>query len=265
MADGRAEAAVHSAKDMPSVMPARLRAGRGAAGGPTRATAWSGATLAALPAGWRWWPPARPGGGPSWPHLRPDLVFTDLRGNMARRVAVGEEGQVVGRGRRRGRHGAAGLAEARSATCSTRSTCCPRRARAPSPCSAGRTTPATRELLAAIDHEPSHRALRAERAVLAGARWELHACRSAPSPRPASPVTGRPRRVSGLAGQRRRAHRDPAGPARRAIPRRSGPRWRGPCSTGGGAAIEGFDSAPCWTRRRDRLPGRAPARAIPGC
>ena len=61
-----------------------------------------------------------------------------------------------------------GWREQADATSSTRSTCCPRRGRAPSPCSAGPTTTARGALLAAIDHEPSQRALRAERAVLAG-------------------------------------------------------------------------------------------------
>ena len=92
VAEGRAEAAVHSAKDMPSVMPVHFVLGAV----PRRADARDGlvgSTLAGLPAG------ALVATGSArrraqLASLRPDLVFTDLRGNMARRVAFAEEGTV---------------------------------------------------------------------------------------------------------------------------------------------------------------------------
>src|SRR3984957_8762315 len=92
VAEGRAEAAVHSAKDMPSVMPAALVLGAV----PRRADPRDGlvgATLAGLPAGGL----VATGSArrrAQLAALRPDLVFTDLRGNMARRVAVAESGEV---------------------------------------------------------------------------------------------------------------------------------------------------------------------------
>ncbi len=92
VAEGRADAAVHSAKDMPSVMPAQFVLGAV----PQRADPRDGlvgATLAGLPAG------ALVATGSARRRaqlaaLRPDLVFTDLRGNMARRVAMADGGAV---------------------------------------------------------------------------------------------------------------------------------------------------------------------------
>ena len=92
LTDGRADAAVHSAKDMPSVMGDHLVLGAV----PPRADPRDGlvgCTLAGLPAG------ALVATGSArrraqLAYLRPDLVFSDLRGNMARRVAVGEDGSV---------------------------------------------------------------------------------------------------------------------------------------------------------------------------
>ena len=90
--DGRADAAVHSAKDMPSTMGAHLVLGAV----PPRADPRDGlvgCTLAGLPAGGL----VATGSArrrAQLAYLRPDLVFTELRGNMARRVAVGEDGGV---------------------------------------------------------------------------------------------------------------------------------------------------------------------------
>src|SRR5271170_3595678 len=84
VADGRADAAVHSAKDMPSVMDGDFVLGAV----PRRADPRDGlvgATLAGLPAGGL----VATGSArrrAQLAALRPDLVFTDLRGNMARRV-----------------------------------------------------------------------------------------------------------------------------------------------------------------------------------
>ncbi len=108
VADGRADAAVHSAKDMPSSMPAHFVLGAVPPRGDAR-DGLVGCTLADLPAGGL----IATGSArrrAQLAYLRPDLVFTDLRGNMARRVAVGEDGERLGGRRRRRRHGAPRLA-----------------------------------------------------------------------------------------------------------------------------------------------------------
>ena len=90
--DGRADAAVHSAKDMPSTMPGHLVLAAVPPRGDPR-DGLVGCTLAALPAGGL----VATGSArrrAQLAYLRPDLVFTDLRGNMARRVAVGEDGSA---------------------------------------------------------------------------------------------------------------------------------------------------------------------------
>lgn len=91
--DGRADAAVHSAKDMPSIMVADLVL----SAVPRRADARDGlvgCTLGGLPPGALVATgSARRRAQLAW--LRPDLVFTQLRGNMARRVAVGESDDVT--------------------------------------------------------------------------------------------------------------------------------------------------------------------------
>jgi hydroxymethylbilane synthase len=92
VADGRADAAVHSAKDMPSVMaPAFVLAAVPPRADPRDALV--GCALAELPAG------ALVATGSArrraqLAYLRPDLVFRDLRGNMARRVAAAGAGGV---------------------------------------------------------------------------------------------------------------------------------------------------------------------------
>ncbi len=92
VAEGRADAAVHSAKDMPSVMPAQFVLGAVPRHADPR-DGLVGATLAGLPAGGL----VATGSArrrAQLAALRPDLVFTDLRGNMARRVAMADEGRV---------------------------------------------------------------------------------------------------------------------------------------------------------------------------
>ncbi len=164
LADGRADAAVHSAKDMTSTMPPHLAL----AAVPRRADARDGlvgCTLADLP----------PGGlvatgsarrRAQLAYLRPDLVFTDLRGNMARRVAMGEEGGVsavvvaVAAMIRLGWEGRMSdvldpidmLPQAGQGAIAVQCRADDDRASA---------------LITRIDHAPSHRTLRAERAVLA--------------------------------------------------------------------------------------------------
>jgi hydroxymethylbilane synthase len=162
--EGRADAAVHSAKDMTSVMADELEL----AAVPRRADPRDGlvgCTLAGLP----------PGGvvatgsarrRAQLAYLRPDLSFREVRGNMARRVATGEDGSVS--------------AVVVAVAAMERLGWMDRLTEAVDPmlllpqagqgaiavqCRADDTT--TQAVLAAIDDEPSHRCLRAERAVLA--------------------------------------------------------------------------------------------------
>jgi hydroxymethylbilane synthase len=163
--DGRAQAAVHSAKDMPSVMPPDLVLGAV----PQRADARDGlvgSTLADLvPGALVATGSARRRAQLAW--LRPDLVFTQLRGNMARRVAIGESDEVaavvvaVAAMERLGwRERVADildpidvLPQAGQGAIAVQ-------------CQAGGEE--TRRLVGAIDDQPSHRSVGAERAVLAG-------------------------------------------------------------------------------------------------
>ncbi len=164
VAEGRADAAVHSAKDMPSVMPVHLVLGAV----PCRADPRDGlvgSTLAGLPAGGL----VATGSArrrAQLAALRPDLVFTDLRGNMARRVAVAENGEVsavvvaVAAMERLGW-------ERRLVDVLDPVDVLPQAGQGAIAVQCRGDDDETRRLLAAIDHEPSHRSLRSERAVLA--------------------------------------------------------------------------------------------------
>ena len=82
--DGRADIAVHSGKDLPARTPPELTL----VAVPTRADArdaligstWDASRPVPAP------PPARSGGGPNLPRHRPDLVFSELRGNIQTRL-----------------------------------------------------------------------------------------------------------------------------------------------------------------------------------
>jgi hydroxymethylbilane synthase len=164
VAEGRADAAVHSAKDMPSVMPQAFVLGAV----PRRADPRDGlvgATLAGLPAGGL----VATGSArrrAQLAALRPDLVFTDLRGNMARRVAVAEEGKVS----------AVVIAVAAMERLGWMDkvrdlldplVVLPQAGQGAIAVQCRVDDAGTWVLLRSIDDEPSHRALRAERAVLA--------------------------------------------------------------------------------------------------
>ena len=92
--DGRADIAVHSAKDLPSTPRRRAWSSPPCPSGATPATPWSGGTLDDLPAG------GRVGTGSvrrraqlAW--LRPDLTFAGLRGNMETRLAKAAEFDAI--------------------------------------------------------------------------------------------------------------------------------------------------------------------------
>ena len=164
VADGRADAAVHSAKDMPSVMPPAFVL----AAVPPRADRRDGlvgSTLRGLPAG------ALVATGSARRRaqlaaLRPDLTFTELRGNMARRVAVAEEGSVAAVVVAMAAMERLGWTD-KVAYVLDPLEVLPQAGQGAIALQCRADDGATRALLSAVDHEPSHRAVRAERAVLA--------------------------------------------------------------------------------------------------
>jgi len=164
VADGRADAAVHSAKDMPSVMAPSFVFGAV----PPRADprdALVGCALADLPAG------ALIATGSArrraqLAYLRPDLVFRDLRGNMARRVAAAGVGGVTAVVVARAAMERLGWLD-EVADVLDPVDVLPQAGQGAVAVQCRADDERTRTLLSAIDHGATHRALRAERAVLA--------------------------------------------------------------------------------------------------
>ena len=165
VADGRADAAVHSAKDMTSTMAPGLVL----AAVPPRADPRDGlvgSTLAGLP----------PGGlvatgsarrRAQLAYARPDLSFTEIRGNMARRVSRGEDGSVaavvvaVAAMERLGwMHRLTDVLDPLDLL--------PQAGQGAIAVQCRSDDAATKALLSRIDDPASHRAVRAERSVLAG-------------------------------------------------------------------------------------------------
>jgi len=159
--DGRADLAVHSAKDLPSTTPERLVI----AAVPERADprdALVGRALADLAPGAR----IATGSARRRSQLanhRPDLTFVGLRGNMDTRIAAAAD------------HGAVMVALAalerlgradEVAEVLDPSVVLPQAGQGTLAIECRADDDATRARLAAIDHEPSHRTLRAERAFL---------------------------------------------------------------------------------------------------
>jgi hydroxymethylbilane synthase len=161
---GRADVAVHSAKDMTSVMPEDLVL----AAVPERADARDGlvgCALADLPAGGL----IATGSArrrAQLAYLRPDLSFTELRGNMARRVAVGESDEVAAAVVAVAAMVRLGWSERVSDVLDPVDVL-PQAGQGAIALQCRTDDRETRRLLAAVDHRPSHRAIRAERAVLA--------------------------------------------------------------------------------------------------
>ena len=162
--DGRADCAVHSAKDMTSVMPEHLVL----AAVPPRADARDGlvgCALAELPAGGL----IATGSArrrAQLAYLRPDLAFTDLRGNMARRVAVGESDAVSAAVVAVAAMERLGWADRLSDVLDPVDVL-PQAGQGAIALQCREDDGPTRDLVGAIDHGPSHSAVRAERAVLA--------------------------------------------------------------------------------------------------
>jgi hydroxymethylbilane synthase len=165
VAEGRAHAAVHSAKDMTSVM----EDGFTLAAVPPRADARDGlvgCTFADLPPG------SLIATGSArrrsqLASLRPDLSFTDVRGNMERRVSLAEEGSVTAV--------VVAVAAMERLGWMARLTdvlnpidMLPQAGQGAIAVQCRTDDVETRQLLSTIDDELSHRTLRAERAALAG-------------------------------------------------------------------------------------------------
>ena len=165
VADGRADAAVHSAKDMTSIMTPGLVL----AAVPRRADPRDGLVgcrLADLP----------PGGliatgsarrRAQLAYLRPDLSFAEIRGNMERRVSRGEDGSVaavvvaVAAMERLGwMHRLTDIVDPLDML--------PQAGQGAIAVQCRADDAAILALLSAIDDPASHRAVRAERSVLAG-------------------------------------------------------------------------------------------------
>jgi hydroxymethylbilane synthase len=100
-------------------------------------------------------------------NLRPDLIFTDLRGNMARRVARGEDGSVSAVVVAVAAMDRLGWTDRLSDVLDPMDVL-PQAGQGAIAVQCRADDDETRRLLGAADHEPTHRALRAERAVLAG-------------------------------------------------------------------------------------------------
>jgi len=240
--DGRAGAAVHSAKDMTSVMPDHLVFGAV----PRRADPRDGlvgSTLAGLPAGGV----VATGSArrrAQLAALRPDLVFTDLRGNMARRVAVAEDGAVSAVVVAVAALERLGWADRLSDVLDPVDVL-PQSGQGAIAVQCRADDAVTRRLLAAIDHEPSHRALRAERAVLAALGGSCTVPVGAFAE--AEEATGRTLRVSGLLASGD-GHTVIRLTRRGDDPDAVGAEVARALLEGGGAAIEGFggllDDAP---------------------
>jgi hydroxymethylbilane synthase len=240
VADGRADAAVHSAKDMPSVMAPSFVLGAV----PPRADprdALVGCRLAELPAG------ALIATGSArrraqLAYLRPDLVFRDLRGNMARRVAAAGVGGVTAV--------VVALAAMERLGWLDQVTdvldpvdLLPQAGQGAIAVQCRADDERTRTLLAAVDHEATHRALRAERAVLATLGGSCTVPVGALAVEvDGAPGTARALRVSGLVASAdghtmirlsREGH----------DPEAVGTAVARALLEGGGAAIEGFDAS----------------------
>jgi hydroxymethylbilane synthase len=245
VAHGRADAAVHSAKDMPSVMgPAFVLAAV-----PPRADprdALIGCRLAELPAG------ALIATGSArrraqLAYLRPDLVFRDLRGNMARRVAAAGAGGVT----------AVVVAVAAMERLGWLDQVTdvldpvdvlPQAGQGAIAVQCRADDERTRTLLRAIDDDATHRAVRAERAVLAtlggsctvpvGAFAEVI---------PATDRVAPALRVSGLVASAD-GHTMIRLSREGDDPEAVGAEVAQALLEGGGAAIEGFDAGPVGSR-----------------
>ncbi|MHB8220673.1 MAG: hydroxymethylbilane synthase [Acidimicrobiales bacterium] len=162
--EGRADVAVHSAKDLPARTPPDMVL----AAVPSRADARDalvGSTLAGLPTGGV----VATGSARRRAQLanaRPDLSFVDLRGNMATRAAKAEEAGVDAVVVAVAAFDRLGWRDRITDVLATE-VCLPQVGQGALALECRDDDVATRAVLAAVDHAPAHRTLAAERAFLA--------------------------------------------------------------------------------------------------
>lgn len=163
--DGRADAAVHSAKDMPAHHPAGL----GLAAIAPRADAGDvlvGGRLGDLRPG------ARIGTGAprrraQLAHLRPDLTFAELRGNIATRLEAAASHPIVMAAAALDRLGVDPTEHGLEVDALDHADLLPQVGQGAIAVETRADESGIADLLLAADHEPSHRAVTAERAFLA--------------------------------------------------------------------------------------------------
>ncbi|WP_353229715.1 hydroxymethylbilane synthase [Novosphingobium sp.] len=171
LADGTIDAAVHSMKDVETVRPATLTITAVLPRADVRDTLIGADSIATIPAGARVGTSA-PRRAAQMLHTRPDLTVVSFRGNVATRLGRLERGEADVT-----LLAAAGLDRLGVADVGTpldAATWLP----APAQGAIGIECLAARDdviaLFAAIDHAPSHAAIRAERALLAGLGGTCH-------------------------------------------------------------------------------------------
>jgi hydroxymethylbilane synthase len=171
LADGTIDAAVHSMKDVETLRPVELAIIAVLPRADVRDTLIGATSLAAIPAGARVGTSA-PRRAAQMLNARPDLTIVSFRGNVATRIGRLERGEADVT-----LLAAAGLERLDVASVGTPldpATWLP----APAQGAIGIECLAARDdlfdLFAAIDHAPSHAAIRAERALLAGLGGTCH-------------------------------------------------------------------------------------------
>ena len=162
--DGRADLAVHSAKDLPVGRPCPASCSPRCPSAATRATRWSGSTLADLPEGAEVATGSLRRQVELWRH-RPDLRFVSLRGNMQTRLAkAADHDAIVVAATALDR---LGLADHIAERLSVDDDGAPGGAGARSPSSAARTTPTSARAWPRSSTRRTRRCVDAERAFLA--------------------------------------------------------------------------------------------------
>jgi len=171
LAEGTIDAAVHSMKDVETLRPAQLAIVAILPRADVRDTLIGATSLAAIPAGARV-DTSAPRRAAQMLHARPDLTVVSFRGNVATRLARLERGEADVT-----LLAAAGLDRLDVAAVGTPldpATWLPAPAQGAIGIECLTARHDLRALFAAIDHGPSHAAIRAERALLTGLGGTCH-------------------------------------------------------------------------------------------